>query len=304
MTPQPDFALPAFVVCPACRQALSTDDRRAVCTACGVVYPRERRILNLLKGDPFDDVPDAERSASEELMDVQTTTNYTLPLLKGAPRRDALASLRVLSVGCGVGAGVDLINGSGVECYGIDCGSRVLDWQNRSSFDRLFIANAKDLPFADNSFDVAFSGCVLAHIGVEGDSRRTVPMYQTDRLRFCEEIVRVVRPGGWIVISGANRTCIADLFHRDHFYLPRFHLPTERFLLSFSDYRRFFIDQCGCQAIVALPSDGYWGFNRMTRSALGRLLARTINLHMKGVSAVAWLRTSPLNPWLVVRVLR
>ncbi|HKY23375.1 MAG TPA: class I SAM-dependent methyltransferase [Vicinamibacterales bacterium] len=258
--------------------------------------------MNLLHGEGFHDDADPERSASEELMDAYTTTHYTIPALARNAHDTGRSALRVLSVGCGVGAGVDLINDAGHECYGIDCGSRVLDWSRRRNLARMYIANAKHLPFADGTFDVAFSGCVLAHIGVVGDTWETTPACAEERLQFCREIARVVRPGGSILLSGANRACPADLFHRDHGYWPRLHGPKEPFLIAFADYEHYFVEQCGCRSVTALSSEGYWGFNKLTRSAAGRLLAAVISMHMTIVSRVRPLRTSFLNPWLIVRV--
>lgn len=296
--------LPGILACPACRGRLEPSPSGARCQTCGTTYPREHGILNLLCGARFDDEADPERSVSEDMMDAHTTTHYTIPALSSARPSRAGEKVRVLSVGCGVGRGVDLINEAGYECYGIDCGSRVIDWRRRQHLDRLYIANAKRLPFADASFDAAFSGCVLAHIGVVGDSWETTPTFQDERLDFCREVSRVVRPGGWIVLSGANRRCPADLFHRDHGYLPRFHKPSEPFLVSFDDYVRMFVDACGCRSVVALSSERYWGFNNLTRSLAGKLMAKAITAHMNLVSRIPPLRASFLNPWLVVRVER
>jgi len=302
----PPSRLPGYVVCPACHGPLAASGASELaCSICGHAYGHYGGIANLLLGKPFEDVPDQERSISEERMDVSTTRGYTLPVAREFASSARLeAPLRILSVGCGVGAGVDLLNEEGFECIGIDCGSRIEDWRNRRFPDRFYIANAKQMPFANGSFDMIFSGCVLAHIGVVGDSWETEPDYWTQRSLVAAEMARLVRPGGQIVISGANRTCPVDLFHRDHGYLPRVHSSREGFLLSFRDYEKLFVEQNGCRGVSPMPIQGYWTFNGLTKTVIGRLAASLIGAHLSLVSRTPALRSSFLNPWLIVKIER
>lgn len=96
----------------------------------------------------------------------------------------------VLDVGCGMGMYTQAFLRYTPEVYGIEIEyPRALEAKART----LGVAQAvgEALPFADNSFDVAFSHEVLEHV-------------QDDR-RCAAEMVRVVRPGGHIVIFVPNR---------------------------------------------------------------------------------------------------
>lgn len=293
--------VPAWLVCPECRGALVTEPLR--CSACGRPFETADGILDLIVGRRFEDEPSADRDAIEEEMDDFTVRSYLLPRMRaaqaGRPHR-----LRVLSLGCGVARDVELINDAGFEGVGVDCGSRVEAWKTRRHRDRLFRASALHLPFADKTFDVVFSGCVLAHIGVVGDSRQMTADYREERAQFCAEAARVTREGGHLILSGPNRWCPVDLFHRDRGYLPRFHAPTERFLASFGDIRALFRQQPGVTAISPLRVDGYWRFNGLNRQRFGRLLATLLTWYFKAVSwgGAPVLRRTMFNPWLIVRI--
>lgn len=291
------------VVCPKCRGSFAFDASGAQCQTCGQSYAYEGRTLNLLEGEPFHDEADAARAVAEEKKETHTTTNFILPLVRKAAEKHN-RPIRVLSVGCGVGRDVELINDAGFECYGIDCGSRYQVWSTRSAVDRLYMASATHMPFPDESFDFVFSGCVLAHIGVVGDTWETTPNYMEERGRFCSEVTRVTRKGGQIVLSGANRNFPFDLFHRDKGYIPRFHLPSEKFLVSYSDYRKMFVESCGCSKLSSLPVERYWGFNGLRKFFVGRIAEAVIKTHLRLVSSttVPYLQRSFLNPWLVVSV--
>lgn len=292
---------PEWVVCPRCRGSLQGDPPR--CVACHHEYDKVAGIVDFTVGPRFEDESDGDRDAVEEEMDGYTVRSYLLPRLAEAQRR-AGRPLRVLSLGCGVGCDVDLINDAGFEGVGVDCGSRVHAWRRRKYPHSLYQASALNLPFADGTFDVIFSGCVLAHIGVEGDSRKLTPQCVEERQRFCAEAARVTRQGGHLILSGPNRWCPVDLFHRDNGYMPRFHTPAERFLASFGDIRAMFRRQPGVTRVVPLPNAGYWRFNGLTRKPLGKALATLLTWHFHVVSweAVPLLRRTFLNPWLVVRI--
>lgn len=101
-----------------------------------------------------------------------------------------LEGKRVLDVGCGMGMYTQAFMRYTPEVYGIEIEyPRALEAKART----LGVAQAvgEALPFADSSFDVAFSHEVLEHV-------------QDDR-RCAAEMVRVVRPGGHIVIFVPNR---------------------------------------------------------------------------------------------------
>lgn len=100
---------------------------------------------------------------------------------------------RVLEVGCGTGLVLQRIAGFAKEAKGIDLSPGMLEHARERGLD-VREADCTQLPFPDASFDVACSFKVLAHV--------------PDFTAAVREMVRVVRPGGHIVIDVYNRTSL------------------------------------------------------------------------------------------------
>lgn len=307
--------LPLWVVCPNCRESLAGRDSGAYCRACDRTYPRDNGVLNLL-ADPesrFVDERDEQRDLLEENAGAYSTLHYSLPLLSRlfasfAQTSSGEAKPRILSNGCGVAVDVDLFNDHGFDAYGIDCGERVWAWSRRRRPERLYIANAEALPFADNSFDFVSAGCLLPHVGVVGDTTKVLPNFREKRGRVAQEMARVVKPGGYILMANPNRLCPVDLWHqgqmKDPNRLARLHSPHEPFLLSLGDYRRLFIRESRCRSIRVMPIDNYWGFLQKSHHLWKRFLVPMVRLYFQLLSleSLAWLRATSLNPWLIILV--
>jgi len=292
------------LVCPAgCRQPpLSATLSGYACVGCSKTYPVTGGYPDLIIGERFDDASDETLLRYEERSNEDLTRGYWQPLFrrlfanhKGEPR--------VLSVGCGTGVDVDLLRKDGYDSVGIDCGNRTSVWPRREHDDRLVLANGKHLPFDDNSFDAAFCGCVFPHVGVVGDSNITAPDVDEQRLELACEMVRVLRPGGYVIVSSPNRKFLFDIFHgrTPGSYRPRFNAPSSRFLLSVQDYEDLF-RRAGTGAATALPVENYWGFIRSRHSIKGMVFGMPVRFIFWLVSRPAFggLRSSPVNPWLVV----
>jgi len=264
--------------------------------------------LNLLSDvyDRFGDEVNEERDRKEEASNTHSIRNYTIPLLHRLFGDSPSKAPRLLSTGCGVGVEVDLLAGAGFDAYGIDCGERTQVWQRRQHPERLYIANAKSLPFADCAFDFVSTSCLLPHIGVVGDTTEVTADYEQQRQHAAREIARVVRPGGFIFLMNPNRRCPLDFHHLqpNPNRLVRLHSPTERFLLSYGDLRRLYVKEAGCRSAQMLPPAGYWGFLQKKADPKRRLLVAPMRMYTRLISAkwLSPLRSSPLNPWLLVLV--
>jgi ubiquinone/menaquinone biosynthesis C-methylase UbiE len=95
----------------------------------------------------------------------------------------------VLEVGCGTGLVLERIARFASSTRGIDLSPKMLE-QARARGLEAAVADATALPFADQSFDVACSFKVLAHV-------RQVDV-------ALAEMARVVRPGGFVIAEFYN----------------------------------------------------------------------------------------------------
>ena len=300
MTTQP---CPIPLVCPSCKGPLESDPDRWRCAACGAVYGYAGGFPDLIVGERFEDASDETLLRYEEHSNAHLAENYWIPLFRRL--WPGLDRPRILSCGCGTGMDVDLLAGAGFDIVGIDCGNRTQVWPRRAHPERLLLANGKNLPFRDQTFDGAFCGCVFPHVGVLGDSNRVGPHFKAERLSLAREMARVLKPGGKIVVASPNRWFPFDIFHgrRPGSYKPRWNWPGNPFLLSLADYRDLF-RQAGCGAAETLPINRYWGFVRSQNSLKGLLLGLPVRFvfWLVSLNALRCLRASPINPWLIVLI--
>jgi arsenite methyltransferase len=109
--------------------------------------------------------------------------------------------MRVLDVGCGIGkTACFLTKRHGCHVVGVDLSARMIGWAeetgrqegvaNRVEFR---VADARDLPFEDESFDVVISESVLSFV--------------SDRRKALREYLRVTRPAGYVGLNESS--CLA-----------------------------------------------------------------------------------------------
>jgi len=109
------------------------------------------------------------------------------------------AGKAVLEVGCGTGLVLQRVAGFARSAKGIDLSPGMLERARDRGLDVLE-GSATALPFADDTFDVAYSFKVLSH----------VPQLDV----ALAEMVRVVRPGGHLVFDIYNRHSLRYLIKR------------------------------------------------------------------------------------------
>jgi SAM-dependent methyltransferase len=105
------------------------------------------------------------------------------------------AAKRVLDVGCGVGVAPCLVaRRHGCLVVGVDSSPKMLEWararvhkEGVAEKVELREADALGLPFESGAFDLVMSESVLAFV--------------PDKARAIAEMVRVLRPGGWLGIN-------------------------------------------------------------------------------------------------------
>lgn len=96
---------------------------------------------------------------------------------------------RVLEIGCGTGLILQRLSRHADEAVGVDLSPGMLRGARERGLD-VVIASASELPFPDATFDLVCSFKVLAH----------VPQIA----RTLEEVARVTRPGGQMVLEFYN----------------------------------------------------------------------------------------------------
>lgn len=101
-----------------------------------------------------------------------------------------LEGCHVLDAGCGVGMYVAAFRRFTKEAYGVDLDPDKIA-QAAKHVPDLQVASVEALPFADGSFDVVLSHEVIEHV--------------TDDRATMTEAVRVLKPGGRLVVFAPNR---------------------------------------------------------------------------------------------------
>ncbi|MGD9892444.1 MAG: class I SAM-dependent methyltransferase [Dehalococcoidia bacterium] len=102
-----------------------------------------------------------------------------------------LDGMRVLDIGCGLGAYVANFGRFTDEAYGMDVDPPRVQEGRRRGIGNLLLAAAESLPFAAGTFDVIVLNEVIEHVR---DDRATL-----------REALRILRPGGSVVIFAPNR---------------------------------------------------------------------------------------------------
>lgn len=103
--------------------------------------------------------------------------------------KPAEAGARVLDVGCGVGQVVARLQAAGFEAHGVDVSQPNIE-RARQVTERCRVYDGKKLPYADGFFAGAGALNVLEHV--------------EEPEAFIQELVRVVKIGGRVVLSSPN----------------------------------------------------------------------------------------------------
>lgn len=193
---------------------------------------------------------------------VSRTRDWTIPAL----HKLRINQGRILSVGCANGMDVLTLRAAGYEAFGTDLyppHQDALPWFKQGSITAI--------PFANESFDAVTCLEVIEHIEVEM------------RATAVQELMRVVRKGGVVLIATPNRFFPFD----EHAELVRFHSPFETETLSCSDLERLF-----GSPPQTIPWTGYFQFQRFGRAAQ-YLVPKILRIFEP-----RWVHRSPLNPHL------
>lgn len=244
-----------------------------------------------------------EYAENQKAENNRKTDTWLLPLI------ESLGAKRVLDAGCGVGQTVERLVEHGIDAHGFDLIENVKYWERFGRPRSRYVVTAPIdpvLPYDDGSFDFVFSFGVIEHVGTsDGDTTR-LGDYDDIRRRWVQRLLRVVKPGGRLLLAGPNKNFPVDVAHRPDAaasglekWLARklkltVHKPFgENFLWSYDDVRRYVGDSAA--SIQALSIQDLIYFGRVPKPM--RLLAEGYVKHLPSA-----LLNTGFNPWVAALV--
>jgi SAM-dependent methyltransferase len=307
------------LVCPACHGRLEAEETRLACTACRSHYaPNPHGFIEFRVDQPGEDVYEQDTTgdsyvATQECFGLRLFKEYTRPVILSTPFES------VLDVGCGMGMGTTELLKEGYEAYGIDLPNMAKYWA-RAGKDpgHFFCCDAAKLPFPDAAVDVVYSLGVIEHIGTVSGYSTLCDNYHEIRQNYADELLRVTKPGGRLLIACPNKHFPIDIQHGplDDVSTPtplgkirakiydktgaNFH-PTwgRNHLLSYSEVKDLFCTRGGARGFEAMDLRGYFGFSKFDRKSLKPLLSLA-KFYIE--SLPGFLRKTGFNPYMLARI--
>lgn len=308
-------SLSSVLVCPRCRRHMGVAGRTLVCEACGSSFGAgEEGFLDF--GSQAGGARESSRrlqeyAAHQEGSAERRYSEYLRPWLLSEP------ASRVLDVGCGVGSTVALLERDGFDAYGVDLPKAAGFWAELDRDpERLFCADAAALPFEDGFFDAVVCVGVIEHVGTITGHCTLAPDFGLARVAFVRELVRLVRPGGRLLVACPNKSFPLDIHHGAGDALTRpgrlrslvsartgmnLHKTWGAYhLLSSGEIDRLFV-RAGAKSSRPLPSKGFFSFEGLK----GRAPVSVVRLAKRYVDGLPGpLRGTALNPFVLIEVRR
>ena len=202
-----------FLSCPACGGSLDqtapvapeTEDSDLCCAPCGRGWHVRSGIPDLTFPDELQEQEARSRTLWNQIARLYDGINLFTGVLRGVSvreeRRELISRLglgpgsAVLEVAAGTGSNLTLrteeVGENGIV-FGLDLSARMLDLARRKVKDlpqppQLVSGNSQYLPFPDGVFDAVLDGA-----GIK---------YYSDKRRALREMLRVVKPGGKVLIT-------------------------------------------------------------------------------------------------------
>jgi len=122
---------------------------------------------------------------------------------------------RVLDVGCGTGGNLAILSRWG-PVSGLDVSPFALDFARRHRPARLAQASALVLPYPDQTFNLVTAFDLLYHQWINDDARA-----------ICE-IYRVLKPGGWLLVTDSAMPMLWSSHDKVYYARERYTLPKMR----------------------------------------------------------------------------
>jgi SAM-dependent methyltransferase len=302
------------VVCPSCLGILDPLGGDFVCESCGYYFDRDENgyldfVLDKSLAE-IDTTTDGYASDQETGGD-RFYDDFLRPYLVREPFH------RILDVGCGISRGITRLLEEGFDAYGIDLPGLSKYWARiGNDRDRYICCDSVKMPFPNDYFDAVYSIGVIEHIGTVDGKSTLCSDYLNRRRQFANEILRITRPGGRILVSCPNKNFPIDIQHgpEDDAYAKKSRLRNPIFaktgmnihrtqgryhLLSYAEMRNLFCDTCKGSAVEPLSLKNYFGFGRF-RSGFLKPIAKITEIYVNRLPG--FLRGSFLNPYVLVQI--
>lgn len=318
LTPPTPPGLPALQCTVCCEPLAGHGPDACSCTACGRLFTSGERGYLDFSPTP---APSPIATTSEAYAAGQEAGGHRLYREFLAPYFRQVQARRVLEVGCGIGQAMQGHLEAGGDGFGLDLPDLARHWQRLQRDPTRFVCgDATRLPFVDGSFDVVYSLGVIEHIGTINGHCTLAANYLSQRRQFAQELLRVTRPGGRVVVACPNKHFPLDVQHGPSDALsPRtwplrlreaIHARTRlnvhatwgrNHLLSYGECRALFLETGLAHRFVALPMAGYFGFGALGSGPL-RPLRTLLRVYVEHLPAA--LRATGLNPYLLAEITR
>jgi SAM-dependent methyltransferase len=294
-----------ILVCPQCHGGLSGQQGGLFCQACKLTFTVNRYGYYDLV---LDRTLAEEETTSDEFAQVQKEFGLRRFRQFLKPYLDLEPTQRVLDVGSGLGGELAEMKRTGYDVHGVDLPCLAPFWAQNGNDPEIFCcAQATRLPFRDDSFDLVYSLGVIEHVSAEVGGKYD---YWGPRQEYANELVRVTRPGGRILVSCPNKRFPIDLQHEPgaakrvrqaiwRWTGLNFHATWgENDLLSYAETRRLF-RRAGASSFRAPSLRHFFSFASCGEGWL-RLLRPAAEIYIN--SLPAFLRQTGLNPYLLLEV--
>jgi SAM-dependent methyltransferase len=303
--------------CPKCNGAFTIIDNYFQCYQCQLsYYQNEDGYYNFATSSHVD----AINSTNDEYVHTQLMIAgrfYEEFLINYLNDKDHKS---LLDVGCGIGKVVTLLREDGFEAFGLDLPNLSKFWRNLGNDPRYFFCgDAINLPFLNGQFDLVFSFGVIEHIGTINGHCTLMDNYQELRQQYANELLRVIKPGGKIILSCPNKGFPIDFHHGvTDAFTPNtlsvklrtiifdktkvnFHKTWGKYhLLSYSEVTQLFGPN-GSVAIEALPLKGFLGYSFFKKGLL-RYLKKAAVFYLETMPKC--LRKHFCNPYMLVLIIK